>query len=244
MHICGLSGRRSVLLAAVSLAVLLSGCESRLGKDMPDPSADTLPVSPSVSAAPETPTPVSASPSAPPVVADDELVEVIDYIPTLYVDLKYATTDNFTGQIIYDFFDARLRYGTVVKLAAVQAQLAQQGYSLKIWDAYRPVSAQFKLWNICPNPVYVSDPNKGFSKHSRGNTIDVTLVKADGSEIEMPSGFDDFTALADRDYSDVSKTARVNVRLLEDTMTAGGFKGYSGEWWHYSDSTDYPVIKD
>ena len=128
--------------------------------------------------------------------------------------------------------------------AAVQAQLAQQGYSLKIWDAYRPVSAQFKLWNICPNPVYVSDPNKGFSKHSRGNTIDVTLVKADGSEIEMPSGFDDFTALADRDYSDVSKTARVNVRLLEDTMTAGGFKGYSGEWWHYSDSTDYPVIKD
>lgn len=211
---------------------------------MPDPSADTLPVSPSVSAAPETPTPVSVSPSAPPVVADDELVEVIDYIPTLYVDLKYATTDNFTGQIIYDFSDARLRYGTVVKLAAVQAQLAQQGYSLKIWDAYRPVSAQFKLWNICPNPVYVSDPNKGFSKHSRGNTIDVTLVKADGSEIEMPSGFDDFTALADRDYSDVSKTARVNVRLLEDTMTAGGFKGYSGEWWHYSDSTDYPVIKD
>ena len=211
---------------------------------MPDPSADTLPVSPSVSVAPETPTPVSASPSAPPVVADDELVEVIDYIPTLYVDLKYAMTDNFTGQIIYDFSDARLRYGTVVKLAAVQAQLAQQDYSLKIWDAYRPVSAQFKLWNICPNPVYVSDPNKGFSKHSRGNTIDVTLVKADGSEIEMPSGFDDFTALADRDYSDVSKTARVNVRLLEDTMTAGGFKGYSGEWWHYSDSTDYPVIKD
>ena len=230
-------------LAAVTFAVLLSGCESILEKDLPDASADALPVSPSVSAAAET-APVSATASVPPTAADEDLVEVPDYIPSLYVDLKYATKDNFTGQVIYDFSDARLRYGTVKKLAAVQSALAQQGFSLKIWDAYRPVSAQYKLWQVCPDPFYVSDPTKGFSKHSRGNTVDVTLVQADGTEIEMPSAFDDHTALADRDYSDVSQTAKANALLLENAMNAGGFKGYSGEWWHFSDSTDYPVIQN
>lgn len=226
------------VLAAVCLLAALAGCESRLGKDVPDAAESAAPVSPSASAA------VEAVPSAAPTVADDELVTVTDYLPSVYIDLKYATADNFTGQVIYDFSDARLRYGTVKKLAAVQSALAQQGFSLKIWDAYRPVSAQYKLWQARPDPVYVSDPNKGFSRHSRGNTVDVTLVRTDGTEIELPSGFDDHTALADRDYSDVSQTAKANALLLENAMTAGGFKGYSGEWWHYSDSTDYPVIQN
>ena len=240
---CSISARHSAVLAAVTFAVLLSGCGSILGKDTPDASAAALPVSPSASAAAETAS-ASAAASVPPAAADEDLVEVPDYIPSLYVDLKYATKDNFTGQVIYDFSDARLRYGTVKKLAAVQSALAQQGFSLKIWDAYRPVSAQVKLWQARPDPVYVADPNKGFSKHSRGNTVDVTLVRADGTEIEMPSAFDEHSALADRDYSDVSQTAKANALLLENAMTAGGFQGYSGEWWHYSDSTDYPVIRD
>lgn len=69
---------------------------------------------------------------------------VRDYIPSVYVDLKYASKDNFTGTAIYDFTDAYLRYGTVKKLAEVQQELLEQGYSLKIWDAYRLVSAQFR----------------------------------------------------------------------------------------------------
>ena len=116
------------------------------------------------------------------------------------------------------------------------------GYSLKIWDAYRPPAAQFKLWNACPNPVYVANPNTGFSSHSRGNTVDVTLVMADGSEIEMPTGFDNFSALADRDYSDVSSAAAKNAKLLENLMKKHGFNCYFGEWWHYSDSVTYSVI--
>ena len=87
--------------------------------------------------------------------ADETLVTVTDYIPGIFVELKYATEDNFTGQVIYGFTDARLRYGTVKKLARVQAALLEQGYSLKIWDACRPVSAQFALWEVCPDPVYV-----------------------------------------------------------------------------------------
>lgn len=174
--------------------------------------------------------------------SDEELVLVKDYIPDIYIDLKYATADNFTGTVIYESKDAYLRYGTVKKLAEVQNELRQQGYSLKIWDAYRPTSAQFKLWEVCPDPTYVSNPNNGFSKHSRGNTVDVCLVKSDGSEVEMPSAFDEFSTLADRDYGDVSAEAAYNAELLEKLMTAHGFVGYSGEWWHYYDMNSYHVI--
>ena len=173
---------------------------------------------------------------------DDEPVRVTDYIPDIYVELKYSTTDNFTGQVIYDFTDAYLRYGTVKKLADAQRELAEKGYSLKIWDAYRPVSAQFRLWEVCPDPVYVANPYAGYSGHSKGSTVDLTLVRSDGSEITMPTGFDNFSEKADRDYSDVPDEAAANARFLENTMLAHGFSCYFGEWWHFSDSTDYPIL--
>lgn len=202
--------------------------------DMPEPTV--TPDAPDETAEPQE--------SAPAEPADEELVQVLDYIPSVYVELKYATQDNFTGTVIYGFDEAYLRYGTVKKLAQAQAELLEQGYSLKIWDAYRPVSAQFKLWEVYPDPVYVANPNTGFSSHSRGNTVDVTLVTAEGGEVEMPTGFDDFSALADRDYSDVPEPARGNALLLENVMSACGFRCYSGEWWHFSDSTSYPVAED
>lgn len=172
---------------------------------------------------------------------DETFVRVQDYLPQIYVDLKYATEDNFTGTVIYAFSDAYLRYGTVKKLQAVMNDLSADGYSLKIWDAFRPTAAQWKLWEICPDPVYVSDPNKGFSSHSRGNTVDVTLVYTDGSTVDMPTDFDDFSPLADRDYSDVDEPAAGNARYLEQVMTAHGFTPYSGEWWHFSDADTYEV---
>lgn len=173
----------------------------------------------------------------------DTVVMIREYMPDVYVDLKYASTENFTGQVIYDFSEPSLRYGTVKKLYLVQQELLELGYSLKIWDAYRPFGVHEKLWNICPDPKYVSDPSSGNLSHCRGNAIDVTLVLADGSEIEMPTGFDDFSDKADRDYSDVSSAAKDNALLLQRTMEKYGFKGYNGEWWHYADSEDYEIIR-
>lgn len=175
---------------------------------------------------------------------DTDFVAVRDYIPDLAVELKYATEDNFTGQVIYEFETAYLRYGTVKKLMAVQDELREQKLSLKIWDGFRPPAAQFKLWEICPNPRYVANPNKGFSAHSRGNTVDVTLVDETGAEIAMPTGFDDFSLLADRDYSDCSFEAQLNALLLEQTMERHGFTGYKGEWWHFTDTDGYPVEEE
>lgn len=171
---------------------------------------------------------------------DDEYVLVNKYIPDIYVELMYATDNNFTGVRIYDFTDAYLRYGTVKKLANVQKELKEQGYSLKIWDAYRPFEAQQKLWEVYPDPNYVANPANGMKKHNLGGTVDITMVAADGSVISMPTEFDDFSLKADRDYSDIEDEEAVkNVMILQNAMENNGFTGYQGEWWDYSDTVEY-----
>ena len=226
---------RRYLFFAWMAALFLSGCSAPA-----EPVTPPLPAEPpAVSVTPEAPAEAEPLPELEPDPVD--LVAVADYIPGIYTELRYASDNNFTHQVIYSFSDAYLRYGTVQKLASAQESLEQAGYSLLIWDAFRPVSAQFKLWEVCPDPAYVANPEKGYSSHSRGNTVDITLVTLDGEPVEMPSDFDDFTAMADRDYSDVSEEAAANARLLEETMMAAGFKPYSAEWWHYSDTTSYPV---
>ena len=171
----------------------------------------------------------------------DAFVRVQDYVPGLFVELRYASAENFTGNVIYSFSDAYLRYGTVEKLAAVQRTVSAEGYSLKVWDAFRPVAAQFKQWEICPDATYVANPNTGYSSHSRGDTVDITLVYQDGAEVEMPTGFDDFSAQADRDYGDCMEDAAENARYLERVMEENGFEPYFGEWWHFSDTDTYAV---
>ncbi len=174
---------------------------------------------------------------------DDEYVLVKKYMPDIYVELMYATENNFTGVRIYDFTDAYLRYGTVKKLANVQKELKEQGYSLKIWDAYRPFEAQQKLWEVYPDPNYVANPANGMKKHNLGGTVDITMVAADGSVISMPTEFDDFSLKADRDYSDIEDEEAVkNVMILQNAMENNGFTGYQGEWWDYSDTVEYEAV--
>ena len=219
-------------------ALLLAGCAGVEEAVQPEPEREEA--APPVEEQRPEPAPEPA-PEPVPEPENEAFVRVRDYIPEITVDLRYATADNFTGQVIYTFSDAYLRYGTVKKLAAAQETLVEQGYGLKIWDAFRPVSAQFALWDICPDGRYVANPNKGFSSHSRGNTVDLTLVTSDGEDVPMPTGFDDFSAKADRDYSDVEEEAALNALLLEETMIEAGFKPYSGEWWHFSDTDPYEV---
>lgn len=174
---------------------------------------------------------------------DDEYVLVKKYIPDIYVELMYATDNNFTGVRIYDFTDAYLRYGTVKKLANVQKELKEQGYSLKIWDAYRPFEAQQKLWEVYPDPNYVANPANGMKKHNLGGTVDITMVAADGTVISMPTEFDDFSLKADRNYSDIDNEEAVkNVMILQNAMENNRFTGYQGEWWDYSDTVEYEAV--
>lgn len=176
-------------------------------------------------------------------IKNETFVLVKKYIPNIKVDLRYASTNNFTHKKIYDFNDAYLRAGTVKKLMKVQDELNKHGYSLLIWDGYRPLSAQRTLWDVVSDSRYVANPNNGPGGHNLGNTVDITLITTDGKKVIMPTEFDDFSKKADRDYSDiVSQVAINNSRLLEGIMKSNGFKPYVNEWWHYSDTTAYSYV--
>jgi len=239
------------LCTIILILLMLTGCGHRnpLEETLPEESAvaQTVPAAEATTVPPTTlpdtsPTVQETLPTEPlPPESEDAFVRVLDYIPSACQELRYATANNFTGQVIYPFEDAYLRYGTVKKLQLVSRDLAELGLYIKIWDGFRPVSAQFTLWEIYPDPTYVANPNKGYSSHSRGNTIDLTLVDENGVELEMPTGFDDFSAKADRNYSDCTEAEANNAQLLEILMEKHGFTGYFGEWWHYSDSISYPV---
>ena len=248
--------RRFAWVLAALLCLAAAGCGGQQGTPPSDWEAETAPTeqedAPVPALEPEQPNAEPAEPDAEPPLeppdasppsepAAEAFVPVADYIPDIQTDLRYATADNFTGEVIYPFTDAYLRYGTVKKLAAAQESLKAQGYGLLVWDAFRPVSAQFALWEICPDSRYVANPNKGFSSHSRGNTVDVTLVSLDGGAVSMPTDFDDFSAKADRDYSDVDGEAASHAAVLERAMAEAGFRPYAGEWWHFSDTERYDV---
>lgn len=231
-----------------ALIVVLSGCRSipsvetepteaseMIATAVPPPT-ETLPTEPTL------PPPTQPPETVPMDLPEDAFVRIADYIPALRVELAYATEDNFTGTPIYDFADGYLRFGTVKKLMNAAESLAAQGYGLVIWDAYRPVYAQEQLWEICPDPTYVSRPGTGTQSHCRGIAVDVTLYElTSGDLLEMPTGFDDFSALADRDYSDCAADAARNAAVLEEAMAASGFKPYRAEWWHFTDTDSHDV---
>lgn len=174
----------------------------------------------------------------------DELVELDKFIPGIVLDIRYATTNNFTGQTLYPSARCFLRKPVAENLRAVQSELATQGLGLKVFDGFRPLSVQKKMWEVFPHPGYVADPKKG-SRHNRGAAVDLTLIRlSDGAELPMPTAFDDFTTKAHRDFNDLPEEAIRNRALLETLMEKHGFIGLPTEWWHFDDANwkRYPIM--
>lgn len=161
-----------------------------------------------------------------------DLVDIQEVIPNVRVELKYATADNFTGHMVYNFQRCLLRKEVALKLREVQNDLETLGFSLKIWDGFRPMAAQWKFWELVPDERYVSNPRKG-GRHTRGTAVDVTLVTKEGRELLMPSDFDDFSERAHRNYTGASQEAIQNRELLQQVMESHGFIGLPTEWWHF-----------
>ncbi len=172
------------------------------------------------------------------------LVELIAVAPTVRLDLRYATTDNFTRHAVYAHARCLVRPSVAARLARVQASLAKEGLGLKLFDCYRPLSVQRTLWRLVPDPRYVADPQHG-SRHNRGAAVDVTLVNAAGTELPMPTAFDDFTEKAHRN-APAPEPERRNREHLEQAMAAEGFIGLPTEWWHFDapDWRTYPISDD
>lgn len=162
------------------------------------------------------------------------LVEARSVVPSLQVDLRYATSDNFLGRAVYPK-EARclLVPEAAQKLAEVARALEPQGFALKVYDCYRPRSVQYEMWKLVPKKGYVANPEKG-SHHNRGAAVDLTLVTLDGAEVEMPTPYDTFKKQAHHGVTlGVSPAAQANRERLLRAMEAAGFKKNRMEWWHY-----------
>lgn len=173
------------------------------------------------------------------------LVAVNTGHPHLSFELAYATENNFTGRKIYARADAYLHPEALDKLYAAAELAGAVGYKLKVFDAFRPSEAQWKLWDICPDETFVAHPEKG-SPHSRGVAVDLTLATRDGRALEMGTSFDDFTELSFHKSRSISKEAQQNRFLLLGMMTAAGWDFYEKEWWHYQlfNARTYPLLSD
>ncbi len=169
-------------------------------------------------------------------VADNEmnkLLDIEDVAPTIQLDIRYATKNNFTGEIIYNAPKAYTRAHVAKALARIQKQLAKQNIGLKIFDAYRPYDATLKFYEVYGDTNFVASPWTG-SRHNRACAVDVSLIDlSTGKELEMPTAFDDFSEKAAPDYEDVSAEAKKNRDLLIRIMDQYGFSVNEHEWWHY-----------
>jgi len=159
--------------------------------------------------------------------------------------IAYATADNFTGRPVYACAACYLHEDAARCLVNAIDLAAAIGLRLKIFDALRPQEAQWVLWNHTPDPEFLADPRRG-SPHSRGVAVDLTLLDSEGRELDMGTGFDDFTPQAHHARTDVSPDAQHNRLTLLGLMTAAGWDFYRNEWWHYQlfDSRRYPLLSD
>jgi D-alanyl-D-alanine dipeptidase len=159
------------------------------------------------------------------------------------IALAYATPDNITGKPIYARAACYLHANAAEKLKTAVALAAPLGLRLKIFDAYRPPEAQWKLWEAFPSEEFVANPRKG-SPHSRGVAVDLTLIDAAGEELDMGTGFDEMRPISHHARTDVPVAAQRNRFTLMGLMSAAGWDFYKNEWWHYQlfQARDYPLI--
>lgn len=175
-----------------------------------------------------------------------KMVELKSRIPAIVYDLRYATVNNFMRRIMYPAGtqSTYLRSPAVRALEKVQTSLTARGMGIKIYDAYRPFAVTVKFWELVKDERYVANPSKG-SGHNRGIAVDLTIINlATGKELNMGTGFDDFSDSAHHSYRNFPNTVLQNRDLLKSIMESNGFKSYMEEWWHYSwsDGNQYEIL--
>jgi D-alanyl-D-alanine dipeptidase len=164
---------------------------------------------------------------------DKELINLETFIPGLVLDIRYATTNNFTGEKIYNLAKAYARRPVANALKKIQADLKTQGLGIKIFDGYRPYKATVKFYEVYHDTTYVASPYRG-SRHNRGCALDLTVIDLKtGQELKMPTGYDSFQKEAWPSTPVKDPEAKKNRALLIKAMEKHGFKVNASEWWHF-----------
>lgn len=172
------------------------------------------------------------------------LVNIQELDSTILVDVRYATENNFTGQKLYETNKVYLIKEAAESLVKVNQYLKKKyNLRLKIFDGYRPLSVQKKMWAIMPDERYVANPAKG-SRHNRGCAVDLTLVDSLGNELDMGTPYDDFTEKSHIDYKNLPERVLQNRKILQEAMTKFNFLPMRTEWWHfdYKGWEKYPIL--
>ncbi|HAF24912.1 MAG TPA: D-alanyl-D-alanine dipeptidase [Blastocatellia bacterium] len=175
-----------------------------------------------------------------------DLVELVRLDPTIKLDIRYATKNNFLGKAVYKQPRAFLQRPAAEALVRVNQSLRRVGFGLVVFDGYRPWSVTKAFWDATPEDkkIFVADPNKG-SRHNRGCAVDLSLFDLKtGAEVRMPSEYDEMTERAHVNYECATAEAKRLRELLRAAMSAEGFAVYEPEWWHYDykDWKEYPII--
>ncbi|MFL6414053.1 MAG: M15 family metallopeptidase [Bryobacteraceae bacterium] len=172
-----------------------------------------------------------------------KLVDLHRVDASLLIDARYAKPDNFVGVALYPANQLFLLDLVAEDLVAAQAEFTKLGLGLKIWDGYRPLSVQKRMWAIVHDERFVANPEPG-SNHNRGCAVDVTLVGKNGEELRMPTGFDDFSDKAHRDYQDLPRDVLHNRGVLAEVMQQHHFVPFATEWWHFDHQRckEFPVL--
>lgn len=166
-------------------------------------------------------------------VNDTSFVNLKEYSTDFVYDMKYATEDNFLKSKVYDCAECYMRLKTAKALIKANSKFMKLGYKIKIYDCYRPLDVQKKMWAIVSNPNYVANPSKG-SIHNRGGAVDITLEDNYGKELNMGTPFDFFGPEASHDYYNFSKEIIDNRALFKKIMISAKFQPFDSEWWHYN----------
>jgi D-alanyl-D-alanine dipeptidase len=175
-----------------------------------------------------------------------DLVEIIQLDPTIKLDIRYATANNFLSTPVYTQARAFLQRPAAEALVRANQALRKQGYGLLIHDAYRPWYVTKMFWDATPRDkkMYVAKPAQG-SRHNRGCAVDLTLYDLKtGKAVQMPSGYDEMTQRAWANYGGGTAEERERRRILRQAMEAQGFTAYPQEWWHfdYRGWKHYPIM--
>ncbi|RVU90395.1 D-alanyl-D-alanine dipeptidase [Flavobacterium columnare] len=167
------------------------------------------------------------------ILYDTTFVNINEYSKNFVLDIKYATDDNFLKKKVYDCNACYLRYKTVKQLIKANKEFAQRGYRIKLFDCYRPLSVQKKMWQIVSNPNYVANPERG-SIHNRGGAVDLTLIDKQGNDVNMGTAFDHFGKESSHTYTNLPQKVLENRKWLKEIMKKHHFDSLESEWWHYS----------
>lgn len=166
-------------------------------------------------------------------INDSSFVNLNDYSNDFVYDMKYATSDNFLKAKVYDCGECFLRLKTVKALINANNSFMKLGFKIKLFDCYRPLDVQKKMWAIVPNPIYVANPAKG-SIHNKGGAVDISLVDLSGKEIDMGTKFDFFGEEASHNYLKLNQKIIDNRKFLKSIMFEFKFNSLDSEWWHYN----------